>query len=68
MAIFMAVGLLLYHSGMGPPPLNVSHFFMIAPNGAGWFIELQVFYLMVGVMVGLQGQGRYGLGIGGRWN
>ena len=61
MTFWMVMALLMAH-------LFTGHFLMLAPNGAGWRIETQVFFLVNSLAVALVGAGRYGLNIGGRWN
>lgn len=47
---------------------HMDHIFAFAPRGGGLFIELQLFFLLTALAVFVQGAGRIGLNIGGRWN
>jgi putative oxidoreductase len=48
--------------------LDTGHIFEWAPNGVGWRLEGPFFFLGLSFAVALQGAGRYGLNIGGKWN
>jgi len=61
MVFWMVMALLMAHVLTG-------HFAQLAANGVGWRLEGQFFFLIDSLAVVLLGAGRYGLGIGGRWN
>ena len=48
--------------------VDTGHIFQLAPNGVGWRVEGPFFFLALSFAVALQGAGRYGLNIGGKWN
>jgi putative oxidoreductase len=48
--------------------VDTGHLLELGPNGVGWRVEGPFFFLALSVVVALQGAGRYGLNIGGRWN
>jgi putative oxidoreductase len=48
--------------------VDTGHIFELAPNGVGWRVEGPFFFLALSFAVALQGAGRYGLNIGGKWN
>ena len=73
-AIFMLAAIVMYHimtvEGL---PGSGNHLFQMGMNPAGthfdkYYLETQTFFLFNALAVALLGQGRYGLGIGGRWN
>ena len=41
---------------------------MVIDAYGGYALEVEMFYLFGGLSVALLGAGRFGLGIGGRWN
>jgi putative oxidoreductase len=61
MTFWMVMAFLLAH-------ITTGHIFQLAPNGVGWRVEGPFFFLALSFAVALQGAGRYGLNIGGRWN
>jgi putative oxidoreductase len=61
MTFWMVMAFLLAH-------ITTGHIFELAPNGVGWRVEGPFFFLALSFVVALQGAGRYGLNIGGRWN
>ena len=73
-AIFMLVAILLVHvAEIRGLPGSGLHMFKMGMNPAGthfdkYYLETQMFYLCGAIAVALLGQGRFGLGIGGRWN
>jgi putative oxidoreductase len=48
--------------------IDTGHIFQLAENGVGWRVESPFFFLALSFAVALQGAGRFGLNIGGRWN
>jgi|SRR5579871_2660550 len=46
---------------------GMSSLLMLNAKG-GYALELEVFYLLGGVSIVLMGAGRFGMGVGGRWN
>ena len=48
--------------------IDTGHIFELGPNGVGWRVEGPFFFLALSFAVFLQGAGRYGLNIGGKWN
>jgi len=48
--------------------IHTGHLLQLSPNGVGWRVEGPFFFLALSLAVALQGAGRYGLNIGGRWN
>jgi putative oxidoreductase len=48
--------------------IHTGHLWQLMPNGVGWRIEVALFFLVESLVIALQGAGRYGLNIGGRWN
>lgn len=48
--------------------IDTGHIFQLAQNGVGWRVEGPFFFLACSLCVALLGAGRYGAGIGGRWN
>jgi putative oxidoreductase len=48
--------------------IDTGHIYELAANGVGWRVEGPFFFLALSFVVLLQGAGRYGLNIGGRWN
>ena len=48
--------------------IHTGHIFQLAQNGVGWRVEGPFFFLALSLAVAMQGAGRYGLNIGGRWN
>jgi putative oxidoreductase len=61
MTFWMVMAFLLAH-------IDTSHIFEMGPLGVGWRVEGPFFFLALSFVVALQGAGRYGLNIGGRWN
>ena len=57
--VFMLTAIALSHN---------NHLFMLSERGGGYFLELQMFFLLTALSIFVTGAGRYGLGIGGRWN
>lgn len=48
--------------------IDTGHIYELAANGVGWRVEGPFFFLALSLVVYLQGAGRFGLNIGGRWN
>jgi putative oxidoreductase len=61
MTFWMVMAFLLAH-------IDTGHIFELAANGVGWRVEGPFFFLALSFAVALQGAGRFGLNIGGRWN
>ena len=61
MTFWMVMAFLLAH-------VDTGHIFQLAPNGVGWRVEGPFFFLALSLAVALQGAGRFGLNIGGKWN
>jgi len=61
MTFWMAMAFLLAH-------IDTGHIFQLAPSGVGWRVEGPFFFLALSLAVALQGAGRLGLNIGGKWN
>ena len=61
MTFWMVMAFLLAH-------ITTGHIFQLGANGVGWRVEGPFFFLALSFVVALQGAGRYGLNIGGRWN
>ena len=61
MTFWMAMAFALAHILQG-------HLWMLADNGVGLRAEAPLFFFVCSLVVALQGAGRYGLNIGGRWN
>src|SRR5882672_3308570 len=61
MTFWMAMAFLLAH-------IDTGHIFQLAESGVGWRVEGPFFFLALSLAVALQGAGRFGLNIGGKWN
>jgi len=61
MTFWMVMAFLLAH-------IDTGHIFQLAPSGVGWRVEGPFFFLALSLAVALQGAGRLGLNIGGKWN
>ena len=61
MTFWMVMAFLLAH-------IDTGHIFQLSPNGVGWRVEGPFFFLALSLAVALQGAGRFGLNIGGKWN
>jgi putative oxidoreductase len=61
MTFWMVMAFLMAHITNG-------HIFQMGPLGVGWRVETPFFFLALSFVVALQGAGRYGLNIGGKWN
>ncbi|HEX5279692.1 MAG TPA: DoxX family protein [Micropepsaceae bacterium] len=61
MTFWMVMAFLLAH-------VDTGHIFQLAQNGVGWRVEGPFFFLACSLCVALLGAGRYGAGIGGKWN
>jgi putative oxidoreductase len=61
MTFWMVMAFLLAH-------VDTGHIFQLAQNGVGWRVEGPFFFLALSLAVALQGAGRFGLNIGGKWN
>ncbi len=61
MTFWMVMAFLLAH-------IDTGHIFQLAQNGVGWRVEGPFFFLACSLCVALLGAGRYGAGIGGKWN
>jgi putative oxidoreductase len=61
MTFWMVMAFLLAH-------IDTGHIFQLAESGVGWRVEGPFFFLALSLAVALQGAGRFGLNIGGRWN
>ena len=61
MTFWMVMAFLLAH-------IDTGHIFQLGQNGVGWRVEGPFFFLALSLAVALQGAGRFGLNIGGKWN
>jgi putative oxidoreductase len=61
MTFWMVMAFVLAH-------IDTGHIFQLAQNGVGWRVEGPFFFLALSLAVALQGAGRFGLNIGGKWN
>src|SRR5215475_14458119 len=61
MTFWMLMAFLLAH-------IDTGHIFQLGQNGVGWRVEGPFFFLALSLAVALQGAGRFGLNIGGKWN
>jgi putative oxidoreductase len=61
MTFWMVMAFLMAH-------ITTGHIFEMGPLGVGWRVESPFFFLALSFVVALQGAGRYGLNIGGKWN
>jgi len=61
MTFWMVMAFLLAH-------IDTGHIFQLAQSGVGWRVEGPFFFLALSLAVALQGAGRFGLNIGGKWN
>ena len=48
--------------------VDTGHLLQLDANNVGWRVEGPFFFLTCSLCVALLGAGRYGLGIGGKWN
>jgi len=61
MTFWMVMAFLLAH-------IDTGHLVQLNPVGNAWRVEGPFFFLVLSFVVALQGAGRYGLNIGGKWN
>lgn len=61
MTFWMLMAFLLAH-------IDTGHLLQLNPVGNAWRVEGPFFFLILSFVVALQGAGRYGLNIGGKWN
>ena len=61
MTFWMVMAFLLAH-------IDTGHLLQLNAARNAWRVEGQVFFLILGLVVALQGAGRYSLNVGGKWN
>jgi putative oxidoreductase len=61
MTFWMVMAFLMAH-------VHTGHLWQLTENGVSWRIEVPLFFLVGSIVIALQGAGRYGLNIGGKWN
>jgi len=61
MTFWMVMAFLLAH-------VDTGHLWQLNEIGNAWRVEGPFFFLILSLVVALQGAGRYSLNIGGRWN
>ena len=61
MTFWMVMAFLLAH-------IDTGHLWQLGPMGNAWRVEGPFFFLVLSLVVALQGAGKYSLNIGGKWN